>query len=298
MKRVAYLILCHTDPPQLERLTNALDHRADFFIHVDLKSDISAFMALSLPNTARFIEERERVSWGGFSIVRATVKLITAALEENNHYSHLVLLSGLDYPIKPASKICDFLQSHADTQFIRFFDVAQCPEIHLKSTIHYHFRENLYNSSRLVYVDKAIRKVMTALASPFKKAPLHNITHCFGSQWWAITLDCARYIMEYIGRHADLVRFYQSAHAPDELFFHTIVANSPFVSQTRGIEPYPGPGTYKLANLHFITKDLKKVFTEKDFSDLAQSKKYFVRKITSGQSLNLIKCIDAELLSR
>ena len=114
----------------------------------------------------------------------------------------------------------------------------------------------------------------------------------------ALTLDCARYIMEYISRHADLVRFYQSAHAPDELFFHTIVANSPFLSQTRGIEPYPGPGTYKLANLHFITKDLKKVFTEKDFSDLAQSKKYFVRKITSGQSLNLIKCIDTELLSR
>jgi len=69
MKRVAYLVLCHTDPPQLKRLTNALDHRADFFIHVDLKSDISAFMALSLPNTARFIEERERVSWGGFSLL-------------------------------------------------------------------------------------------------------------------------------------------------------------------------------------------------------------------------------------
>ena len=298
MKRVAYLILCHTDPPQLARLTHALDHRADFFIHVDLKSDISAFTALSLPNTAHFIEERERVSWGGFSIVRATVKLITAALEVNNHYSHLVLLSGLDYPIKPASRICDFLQSHADTQFIRFFDAAQSPNHHLKSNIHYYFRETLFDSPRLIYIDKAIRKVITALAFPFQKAPLHNITHCFGSQWWAITLDCARYIIQHISERPDLVRFYQSAHAPDELFFHTIVANSPFVSQTKGIEPYPGPGTFKLANLHFITKDLKKVFTENDFSDLALSNQYFVRKITSGESLNLIKRIDMELLNR
>ena len=40
---IAYLISAHTDAPQLKRLIEALHSDAEFFIHIDSKSDLSAF---------------------------------------------------------------------------------------------------------------------------------------------------------------------------------------------------------------------------------------------------------------
>ena len=43
--KYAYLILAHNNPQQLERMLNMLqDPAAEFYIHVDKKSDIRTFV--------------------------------------------------------------------------------------------------------------------------------------------------------------------------------------------------------------------------------------------------------------
>ena len=72
-RRASYLILTHTDPLQLRRLINALDYEADFYIHVDLKVNMLSFLVLELPNSAHYyVENRLKVFWSGFRMVRAT----------------------------------------------------------------------------------------------------------------------------------------------------------------------------------------------------------------------------------
>ncbi len=100
MKRICYLILAHADPKHFERLVNAINYQAKFFVHLDAKTDIENFQALSLPDGLTFIEDRVRVSWGGISMIDATLKLIEAALNCGESFTHLILLSGADYPIK------------------------------------------------------------------------------------------------------------------------------------------------------------------------------------------------------
>ena len=61
--KIAHLILIHENPPQLKRLIQRLAHPdADFYIHVDLKTDIKPFLFLQSKNV-KFIANRVKVSW-------------------------------------------------------------------------------------------------------------------------------------------------------------------------------------------------------------------------------------------
>ena len=65
--RVAHLIMAHKNPSQLARLIKKLEHpEADFFIHIDKKVDITAFLELGDNNHIKFINKRTLVNWGGY----------------------------------------------------------------------------------------------------------------------------------------------------------------------------------------------------------------------------------------
>jgi len=289
---VAYLIICHTDPAQLERLIDAVDEQADFFIHVDSKVPIEQFAFLAARPNVFFTAERVWIYWAGFSMVRATLTLMSAAVEKG-HYRRMVLLGGLDYPIKPTAQILDVLLGDDKREFIRFFDIVESGEEVYLELIERHW---FFDAPRLLvnkYYD--VRGPMKRLLWPLKKRHLPGYRLCFGHMQWALTGDCASYVLEHARTHPELEKFYRYAFAPDEQFIHTIVANSRFCENAGGIEPYREMGTYRMANLHHIHPSLSKTYTIEDFDEVAASDKLFVKKITSADSAELIERIDAEL---
>jgi hypothetical protein len=54
-----------------------------------------------------------------------------------------------------------------------------------------------------------------------------------GSQWWALTREACRYIIAFVQSNEGLSRFFRNTCCPDEMFFHTILGNSPFRSRVR-----------------------------------------------------------------
>lgn len=63
--KIAYIIGAHSDPNNLRRLVLSLG-RQDFYIHVDLKSDIEPFQkGLENVKNVHFIKNRVKVYWGG-----------------------------------------------------------------------------------------------------------------------------------------------------------------------------------------------------------------------------------------
>lgn len=295
--KIAYLILAHTDPQQLERLVHAINYKSRIFIHLDAKSEIEDFEHIRLPVSAEFINDRIKVSWGGISVVDATINLIKAALDAPESFSRLVLLSGQDYPIKPIHKIYECLSSQPNKQFIRFLDMVRSP-YHSRRASRYYFWEPLLTQSPTV--DKNLRLTLMKLGiylSPFvSRKPPKNMKLAFGSQWWALTPSCGTYIIDFLSENPEFRKFYTFSHAPDEQFFHTLVANSPYLSQTEGFqENVELPALPKLSNLHIVCLD--KYFDEQDYSNLRSSDKFFVRKVSSESSTRLLDLVDRNLLA-
>ena len=118
-----YLILSHKNPQQVCRLINRLDDgTSEFFVHVDLKSNLEEFEILNSLKNTKIIPEREKCIWGDFSIVRATLHLLENSIKHGNK-GFTILLSGQDYPIKSNQFINSFLANHIDFNFIEVQDL-------------------------------------------------------------------------------------------------------------------------------------------------------------------------------
>ena len=64
--KYAYLISAYTEPDTLVHLVNSLDNNADFFIHIDKKTDLKKFQEPLLgKKNVYFVKDRVKVFWGG-----------------------------------------------------------------------------------------------------------------------------------------------------------------------------------------------------------------------------------------
>jgi hypothetical protein len=70
-----------------------------------------------------------------------------------------------------------------------------------------------------------------------------------GSQWWVFNRYFVKYLLEFCNKNPDFIKFYKHTFVPDEMFFQTIIMNSPFKDTimngliyhdwTIGQPPYP-----------------------------------------------------------
>ncbi len=119
MMRIAYLILCHTDPKHIKRLADKItqDTCDEAFVHVDGKCDIEPFkQELKNNPQVHILEKRVCVHWGGYSSIKATVNLFRAALW--GQFDRFVILQGLEYPIKTNQEIHTFFEKNVEKEFI------------------------------------------------------------------------------------------------------------------------------------------------------------------------------------
>ena len=293
-KKIAYLILAHNDPEHLKRLVDKLNFKCDFYIHLDKKSDITVFAEVTTKSNVVFIKSRVSINWGGFSIVRATINLMEAVVFSCKAYSHIILLSGQDYPIKDPKKIWKLFASNPSTEFINFGFMENDPAYYKDILSRYYFRDN-FGFVKNRFIKKVLRASLEKMARPIKRAYFKDMKPCFGSQWWALSFDCVKYILEFISERPYFLIFYKNSFAPDEHFFHTIVANSPYLRNVEQL-PHPGRGPQEFANLHIIHPSLKKIYTVDDFDEIKQSNMFFVRNVTSLESKELLDKIDTQLL--
>jgi Core-2/I-Branching enzyme len=293
-KPIAYLVLAHTDPQQCARLVRRLlfDHQAHVFLHVDKKamSDFSSAVMVD-PARVHIVRERYEVSWSGFSTVRAILAAMRQALSSDVSFGYLVLLSGMDYPIKHPTEIKSYLYAQPFRQHINRVNVADSPEHYLKLAKRYTFRDAWLPAGIL---DKLIRKLASIASMPVRRKLL-PATICTGSSWWALTPECGRFLLEFVDEHEEYDRYFKYVHCPEEHYFHTIVQNSPFVSEAVPILPYRGRGMWKTANLHVIHPSLRKIYTNTDFDEVMRSNRCFVRKVTTSLSATLLDRIDAHI---
>ena len=283
--KLTYLILAHNHPEQLERMIEVLNHKnAEFIIHVDKKSDIKEFLTsklLTFKNVA-FLKKRLPVNWGGYNMVAATLNLMKAALRHNKE-GYLILLSGHDFPIKPAEHIYDHLSFNYGNEYVEYFSLPS-NEWSMNGGIdriaYYWFVDKLGvdESMGLFSLQKNVSKT---------RHYFQNFTPYGGSQWWTLTCECADYILRFINRNPIYREYYELTFIPDEMFFHSIILNSPFKENVQN------------DNLRYIDwktgPETPRILTSDDLNTLFGSDKLWARKFDINRGPLLFDQIEEKL---
>ncbi len=296
---IAYLISAHTDPAQLQRLVAALGPKAHCFIHIDRKSDITAFTALVGGENVHFLERRTDVRWGTINEWDYQLALIEAAIGYPLHFDRLVTLSGLDYPLWSNQRIEAYFEEQGERQLLAAMPLKE----DLKSAQIFRVPRP-YTTLPLIgnrgnqRLSILLRKIIAATGYRKKftfKVNGQEWREYKGAAWWAISEEMARYVADtYHKYERDIRSYFRHQHCPAETLLQTIAFNSP---EWRGrciLFPCGDQSSLEEKTLlhHIEYTDAIRIWEEKDYDVLMRSGKMFTRKLTSARSQGLVKLID------
>ena len=228
--KIAYLILAHDNPRHLRRLIRALTSASSkFFVHIDGKSDMRDFSGIDADNLS-FSEKRIAVYWGDFSQVEATLVLIRQALADPCRFDRLVLLSGTDYPLHSPSHIESFFDRNRASEFM---DLVQMPSESAGKPISRltQFKPRPYQPVMARITRKALELIGAIPRERDYRKYLGTLIPYAGSVWWALSGDACGMIQTFADKELAMVNFFKNTHCPDEMFFQTVLGNSPFGSR-------------------------------------------------------------------
>jgi len=297
--KVAYLIIAHNQPGLLARLVKILTCEwAYFFIHIDAKTELSPFQRrLDGCQNIMFVEDAKRVNvqWGGFSQVQATLNLLDTALNFDNSFSRYTLLSGSDFPIKPLAVIRERFGSNQEFMRIdRRLKQAPSTDSHSRAAQRYYFMDlPLPRMIKLRFLSGWIPRRLTS------DIPLYH-----GAQWWSLTGACIQHIMKFVQETPSYATFCRHLLSSDEIFFHSIVKESPFAGRiSHDFERVSNLAAFSALNdhgCHYIDwnvrqKVLPKTLTQDDLPALHRSFALFARKFDEIKSLELLQILENEV---
>jgi PAS domain-containing protein len=277
--KLAYIVSAYRSATQLSRLVRALSTDSTaFFIHVDRRTSDSTFDAMrrgacDVPSVT-FLD-RHRSPWGRFGHVRASLKGIRAVLESSSRFDYGILLTGQDYPIKSNAAIAEFFERAAGRSFM------QSGALPLDAWVDEHGGFDRLKRWHLPPWGKPL--VTLPIGAP-RRIP-GGLSPFGGTSYWNLSRDCLSYVDTFVTNNPRFVRFFRSVRVPDELFFHTILLNSPLAGtivndDLRYVRWHPrGPVLLGTSDLH----------------ELRATPALFARKFDPDADPGILELLDTEV---
>jgi core-2/I-Branching enzyme len=287
---VAFLVLAHRGPEQLGRLVRRLlAPGTTVYVHVDRRTAPGVHDAIvaALPDDER-VHRLARVAtpWSAWGPVEATLRGLETILAGPAPPAHVVLLSGQDYPLRPAGAIAGFLAEHPGRSFVASWPMPSA----------------LYGRGggmfRLRYWHTPMRG--RRLRIPIPRRYPAGVRPYGGSAFMVLDRETARAALEFTRGRPDVARFHRHIWAVDEHHIQTAVHNSPRADAVIGENLWHMEWTPGAAHPH--------IFTSADFERLAHAAghssaaggearaKLFARKFDVERDARVLDRIDAELL--
>ena len=228
---LGFILLTHNGHRQSLRLVNRLNAMFDFppiVWHHD-------FSKCALPETKfspniSFVRPSVKTNWTEFSIVNAELRAMEQIYSLPDPPERFVLLSGQDYPIKPAKQILADLQAsdhdgHFELQLARE-DNQGTP--YLRTIYRRHVCFNFPPAPLFRWMKRQWPIFTRPYRGPFKRlVPFSRELECYaGSQWFVANRRVVDHILEYHRTKPRLAKYYRWTMFPDESYFHTIVVNT------------------------------------------------------------------------
>jgi len=275
------MIMCHDNYKTFLRCLSLLDDiRNDIYIHVDLKSKNFPYDIINhiISQSQLFYVKRHRVTWGGFSMIKAEMELLKEATKKDHAYYHL--MSGVSMPIKTQDEIYAFF-NHNSKNYVHVSEKQMSEKAFLDRVRYYHFFSDITGRSRGYFC--RIFHFLDRLSIQLQKVLLIDrirntkIKFQGGSQWFSITHDLATYILS---KEKYIEKCFHWGFCVDELFLQTLTYQSPYYSSIVN------------KSLNFIDWNRGKpyIFTIEDYNNIMQSGYLFARKF-SDEHIDVVKKI-------
>lgn len=291
---IGYLILAHKNPEQLGRLVDRLCFSGSFiYIHVDKKVDISDFTkAINMKEGVHFVNNRVSANWGAFSLVEATINGLKEMINNNKDVEYISLLSGQDYPIKKNNEIINFFEGRKGKEFIHFdsFPTKELINGGMDRIEYYYDYDN--------EVMKKDQYEIEMKSMGIKREFIENMKPYHGSQWWSLTRECVKYVLDYVDANREVINFYRYTRFSDEQIFQTIIMNSKFSQDVVNNNlRYIDWSNIDKTKLDWIKNPPHpKVLSILDYPSLLKSRSLFARKFDKNIDKVILNRIDSILL--
>lgn len=269
---IAYVISAYKLPGQLGRLVRRLaSPGTTFTIHVDRRTpgpvDQAMHDAVADVAGVRFLP-RHRCYWGGFGPLRSTLKAIDDLVARGVDFDHVVLLTGQDYPLRPPAEIGAVLAAAAGSSFMTSWPLPHSA---------WDGRGGLDRAERWHLVGP--RRFHVSLPRRRRlDLPLRG-----GSTYWCLARPLVEHVHATVRARPELVRFFEHAYLPDELFFQTLLGASQHAASIVD------------DNLRYVdwsTTPAPKILTMDDLPALLASDKLFARKFDETVDAAVLAALD------
>lgn len=283
--KIAYLLIAYMDPEELGRLSRSLVRTADVYIHINASVDIQPFQKAVSGINGRvcFSKERYKVVWGGYSILQATFCMLEEALEYAD-YDRVILMTGLDYPIKSDKYIQEFFQKHSDVEFVHAGIVTGEMYDHL---YYYDYRDNRFLHKIFSGLTEVLMRMGKKGRPDYIRFKGKNYSLYGKAPKWAISGECARYLLDFYKQNQVWNRYFCFMHAPDDFYVSTVLFHSRFKERI--------DSEHNIFKIMWLPEDRgAKVLTEEEFPELLRCEQLYAKKFQSNGSEGLQSLLENE----
>ncbi|MFK8268199.1 beta-1,6-N-acetylglucosaminyltransferase [Capnocytophaga cynodegmi] len=278
---IAILCIAHVIDDNFKLLVRQLSSDFDIYVHFDKKNE---------PFYQREIEEIKhlnvnfvnnvKVYWGGFSQILCEYNLLKEAFNSDKKYSHYLLISGADFPLKSNQQICSFFQQHKSTSFL---EIKKLPHPS------WGFDGGMDRVKRFWFTEFKKRKITKVLGriTLMTQRVLGIQRKLFfgeyygGANWADLSHNAVKYILEYLETNPNALKSFIKTRSSDEIWKQTILKTSDnnliIDKLLRYTDWRKGP-------------QFPRTLDETDYESLRKSDALFARKF-NGKDLTLQKII-------
>lgn len=287
------LLTAYNEIDHLKKLINFFNDDFYIYIHMDKKSKLSKedIDAIQHAKNVVFLSREFKINWGGIYGMMAILLLAKEALK-NKEIEYFHVISGQDFPIKSCEFMSYYLTKHKGKEFIEYFKMPE-NDWHDTSTglsrIGYYNFYDLFNAKTKIgyHIISMLFKAQRILN--IKRNVQFNFPNLFScATWWSVSYPCLKYIVDFTDNNPQLLKRFDHTFAPDEIYFSTILMNSPFKDSIEN------------NNLRYINWAEKNgsrpaILDESDYDNIVKSDALFARKFQPLISKNLIQKVESHI---
>lgn len=283
----ALLITAYKDFDQLYELVNSLNHKYQFYIHIDKKSLYTQeqINLLEKHKQVQYATRNFNVNWGGINHLKSILHLAEEALlNKDIEYFHIV--TGQDYPISSPNNIEDLLEKNKGKEYFEIFTLPDqrkhgWPGNGGLDRIEYYNFYDFFNAQSKIgnYSIKLLVLIQKLLGI---KRSLKSLPKLYGgSTYCTLSYNALNYIINYTNQYPKFLKRFRYTFCAEESYFHTIIMNSSYKANVVN------------NNLRYIDWNIRNgirpaILNEGDYHNIVNSGNIFARKLDSKISKALL----------
>ena len=264
--RVVIGLLAHERPDQVRRLIEALAHdEITIVLHVDARSPHAVAEFVPPGSRVVLVENRIRVWWGHVHVVDAIVEVMRTARQlEPERFS---LISGTCWPTRPPAEIvgrlcCDPAAGHVGAEPLRAGWWGRLDRFHLARP-----------------APKLVRMGVIWTSIRLPKRHRDRIPPAYGMNcWFDVRGDVLAWVLDHLAAHPEYRRAFAFTHLADEIFFNTLLMDSPFRDELTVVVD-PDQHLYGLRYIRWASGHHPELLTADDLEEAGHLDCTFARKV-------------------